>query len=319
MDGTTHVSLSPKRIAVLLGGTSAERAVSLISGDAVATALAGRGHKVTRVDPADQPLDKVDWSQIDVAFFALHGTFGEDGTAQAILEDLGVVFTGSDSHASRLAFSKSAAKERFALQGVATPDYLLIHETDSLAHIQATAQSLGYPLVCKPDAQGSSIGVSIVRDELQLADAVAACFEHQNFGLLETAITGPEWTVGVIDSEPLPPICIGTSRVFYDYNAKYNDDNTQYGFDAPDELKSRLQDIAVAACQALGTSGVARVDIMLDEIEQPWVLEVNTIPGMTGHSLIPKAAARIGMDMGHLCDLIIARSLAVGSRLRHAS
>jgi D-alanine-D-alanine ligase len=319
MDGLKPVALAPLRAAVLLGGTSAEREVSLQSGAGVATALEDRGHRITRVDPAEQPLENVDWSQVDVAFFALHGTFGEDGTAQAILENAGVPFTGSGSESSRLAFSKSAAKERFALRGIQTPNYLLIHENDSKEQILGSARRLGFPLVAKPDGQGSSIGVSIINGESELNDAVECCFEHQSFGLLEQAIVGPEWTVGVLDSDPLPPIRIGTNRVFYDYEAKYNADDTQYEFDVADDLKIRLQNVARDACRALGTNGVARVDIMLDDHDDAWVLEVNTIPGMTSHSLIPKAAAMIGLDMGQLCELIIERSLSGVARMRHAS
>jgi D-alanine-D-alanine ligase len=319
MDGIKPIALSPLRIAVLLGGTSAERAVSLNSGEAVSVALESRGHLVTRLDPAEKPLDKFDWSQVDVAFIALHGTFGEDGDAQAIFEAAAIPFTGSDSIASRLAFSKSAAKERFVLQEVATPKYLLIHETDSLAKIQSSAGQLGFPLVAKPDAQGSSIGVTMIDSEADLATGVECCFQHQQFGLLERAIVGPEWTVGVIDDNPLPPICIGTDRVFYDYEAKYNADDTRYEFEIETTLKLRLQEIAVKACQVLGTRGVARVDIMLDEQQQPWVLEVNTIPGMTDHSLIPKAAQAIGLDMGQLCELLVDRALNTTRRLRHAS
>jgi D-alanine-D-alanine ligase len=324
MDGLNSVALAPvlvtpMRIAVLLGGDSAERAVSLDSGNAVATALRARGHKITLVDPSSQSLETFNWSQVDVAFLALHGTFGEDGTAQAILEESQVAFTGSDSVASRLAFSKSAAKERFLLRQVNTPNYLLIHASDPSDQIQLSARNLGFPLVAKPDGQGSSIGVSIIANESQLAEGIAGCFEHQPFGLLEKAITGPEWTVGVIDTDPLPPICIGTNRSFYDYEAKYNADDTQYEFDIADELKNRLQATAISACQALGTTGVARVDIMLDQDEVPWVLEVNTIPGMTSHSLIPKAAAEIDLDMGQLCELIIDRTLKASRRMRHAS
>lgn len=319
MDGLQPVAIAPLRVAVLLGGDSAERAVSLDSGQAVAEALRAKNHRVTLVDPATQPLEDFAWSTVDVAFLALHGTFGEDGQAQAILECARVPFTGSGSDASRLAFSKSAAKERFALHQIATPNYLLIHETDSLEQIERAASQLQFPLVAKPDAQGSSIGVSIINNAAELDAGIKCCFEHQGFGLLEQAITGPEWTVGVIDSDPLPPICIGTNRVFYDYEAKYNADDTQYQFEAAPELKARLQETAIQACQVLGTQGVARVDIMLDKHQQPFVLEVNTIPGMTSHSLIPKAAAEIGLDMSQLCELLIDRAQQATRTLRHAS
>ncbi len=322
MDGLKPVELAPLRIAVLAGGESAERKISLQSGAACVSALEAAGHSVVTVDPAIENLDRFDWSQIDVAFLALHGTFGEDGGVQQILERRGVAFTGSGSEASRLAFSKSAAKERFVATGVPTPANFVIHETDSLEEIAARANELGYPLVVKPDAQGSSIGVTIVRSPENLTDAVSQCFYFDAYGLLETAIAGQEWTLGVIDDEPLPLIRIGTSNTFFDYEAKYEDDATRYEFvdDLDPVIRDRLTETGLAACRSLGTSGVARVDLILDESGEPTVLEVNTIPGMTDHSLVPKAAAKIGLNMTDLCNLIVSRTLAAQrSGVRKAS
>ena len=322
MDGLRPVELAPLRIAVLAGGESAERKISLQSGAACVSALEAAGHSVVTVDPAIENLDRFDWSQIDVAFLALHGTFGEDGGVQQILERRGVAFTGSGSEASRLAFSKSAAKERFVATGVPTPANFVIHETDSLEEIAARANELGYPLVVKPDAQGSSIGVTIVRSPENLTDAVSQCFYFDAYGLLETAIAGQEWTLGVIDDEPLPLIRIGTSNTFFDYEAKYEDDATRYEFvdDLDPVIRDRLTETGLAACRSLGTSGVARVDLILDESGEPTVLEVNTIPGMTDHSLVPKAAAKIGLNMTDLCNLIVSRTLAAQrSGVRKAS
>ncbi len=322
MDGLKPVELAPLRIAVLAGGDSAERKISLQSGAACASALEAAGHSVVTVDPAIENLDRFDWSQIDVAFLALHGTFGEDGGVQQILERRGVVFTGSRAEASRLAFSKSAAKERFILERVPTPSSFVIHESDSLEEIAARADRLGYPLVVKPDAQGSSIGVTVVRASESLTDAVSQCFYFDAYGLLETAVAGEEWTLGVIDDQPLPLIRIGTNHSFFDYEAKYEDDATQYEFvdDLDPIIRDRLTETGLAACHALGTSGVARVDLILDESGQPTVLEVNTIPGMTDHSLVPKAAAWIGLSMTDLCNLIVARALAAQrSDVRRAS
>ncbi len=311
MDGLRPVELAPLRIAVLAGGESAERKISLQSGSACAAALEAGGHSVVTVDPAIENLDRFDWSQIDVAFLALHGTFGEDGGVQQILERRGVAFTGSGSEASRLAFSKSAAKERFVLEGVPTPGSLVIHETDSLEEIATRADELGYPLVVKPDAQGSSIGVTLVRSPEDLNDAVSQCFYFDAYGLLESAVEGEEWTLAVIDDQPLPLIRIGTNNSFFDYEAKYEDDATRYEFvdDLDPIVRDRLTETGLAACRSLGTSGVARVDLILDKAGQPTVLELNTIPGMTDHSLVPKAAARIGLSMTALCNLIVARTL----------
>ena len=322
MEGILHSPLNPLRVAVLAGGDSAERSISLKSGAAVATALSARGHEVTSIDPAETSLETYDWSNVDVAFLALHGTFGEDGGVQQILEAHNVVFTGSDSEASKLAFSKSAAKERFTLTGISTPEYALVHKDDSPVRITRQAASIGYPLVVKPDRQGSSLGVVIVNEESALADAVAQSFVLDSFCLLERAIIGAEWTLGVIDDQPLPLIRIGTDHQFFDFEAKYNDDGTQYHFDESisDEFRNQLTEIGIEACRTLGTRGAARVDIMVDRAGQPWILEVNTIPGMTDHSLVPKAAAKIGLDMSQLCEVVIERALITGKRaLRRAS
>lgn len=323
MDGLHPVSLSPLRIAVLAGGDSAEREVSLKSGACVAEALKQRGHAVTTIDPAETQLEEVDWSRFNVAFLALHGTFGEDGGVQSLLEKHGVAFTGSGSEASRLAFSKSAAKERFRIAQVPTPEYILIHETDPRERIIEHSMRIGFPQVVKPNAQGSSIGVTMVRTPEQLEAALKLCFEFDTFAIIEREIIGSEWTLGVIDNEPLPLIHIATHRGFFDYHAKYEDDATQYLFepDLDPALAEKLTETGLRACRALGTSGVARVDIMVDEAGQPWILEVNTIPGMTDHSLVPKAAARIGLDMGQLCEVIIHRLLQERdrARMRHAS
>lgn len=322
MEGILHTPLKPLRVAVLAGGNSAERSISLKSGAAVAAALTSRGHEVISVDPAETSLDNFDWCDIDVAFLALHGTFGEDGGVQQILEAHNVVYTGSDSQASKLAFSKSAAKERFKSCEVNTPDYALIHKGDAAFQFAEQAATIGYPLVVKPDCQGSSIGVRIVKDESALAAAIEQGFALDCSCLLERAIIGSEWTLGVIDDDPLPLIRIGTDHQFFDFEAKYEDDNTEYHFDetVSDEFRSQLTEIGIAACRSLGTKGVARVDIMVDESGQPWILEVNTIPGLTDHSLVPKAATRIGLDMSQFCEVVLERAQnAAGLKLRRAS
>lgn len=292
------------RVAVLAGGDSSERAVSLESGAAVARALGERGYRVALVDPAETPLAQFAWPEHDAAFLALHGKFGEDGQVQSLLEELAVPYTGSDAAASKLAFSKSASKERFAQCGVPTLPYVLFHESDGGKRIAEQAARLGYPLIIKPDAQGSSLGVSIVREPHELAAALAACFRYDAFGILEPYVSGSEWTVGLIDDLVLPIIRIRTPREFYDYEAKYHDDSTQYEFDVdlPAGVGAAIAGAGREAGAALGTRGVARVDLMLDRNDRPWVLEVNTIPGFTSHSLIPKAAARMGISFGELCE-----------------
>ena len=298
------------RVAVLAGGDSDERSVSLKSGMAVAEALTQAGHRVLHLDPAIVELSGIDWSQFDVAFVALHGRFGEDGQVQQILDEANVPYPGSSALASRLAFSKSAAKERFEQFGVPTPRYSLIHYNDDLQQISRKADDIGYPLVVKPDTQGSSLGVSIVRSPEELPYALKLCFQYDVFGVVETMIEGTEWTVGLIDLQTLPAIKIETDREFFDWQAKYEDDQTRYIFDAdvPRAVIENMELVAQNACVALGTSGLARVDLRLDAQNHPWVLEINTVPGFTDHSLLPKAAARTGIDFVTLCDRIVRAS-----------
>lgn len=310
------VRLPRLRVAVLLGGPSAEREVSLLSGSAVAAALRKAGHQVLEIDPARVTLATQEWRDVDVAFIALHGRFGEDGQVQQILEDAGVPYTGSGVAASRLAISKSATKERFAQQGVPTAPYVLVHETDPAQHILRQAQSVGFPLVVKPDTQGSSLGVSIVPTADLLPVALTRCFQFDPFAVLERWINGTEWTAGFIDNLSLPLIRIETDHAFFDYHAKYEDDATQYRVTGglATGTETVIAGTALAACRAVGSRGIARVDLMVDSRDQPWVLEVNTIPGMTDHSLVPKAAAQLGIDFVELCERCLESALAQSRR-----
>ncbi len=310
-DGT-RTTKNKLRIAVLAGGDSSEREVSLESGACVARALARKGHHVEQLDPAEVPPASCHWDEFDIAFLALHGRFGEDGHVQAILDDLGVKYTGSNADTSRLAFSKSASKERFLQCEVPTPPYILIHESDDTSRIEKLARRVGYPLVVKPDAQGSSLGVTIVESPAELSDALAHCFSFDKFGLLESCIVGTEWTLGLLDDQPLPLIQIETGRQFYDYRAKYQDSVTRYLFEfaLPSNIVRAIENAGLRAAQSLGTRGLARVDLRVDQQNRPWVLEVNTIPGFTDHSLVPKAAARLGWNLGELCERAIRTALA---------
>jgi D-alanine-D-alanine ligase len=303
---------APWRIALLAGGDSDERVISLQSGSAVQAALASRGHVVVPIDPADVDLESLDWHQFDIAFLALHGRFGEDGQVQVILDRLGIPYTGSDANASRLAFSKSAAKERLSQFGVPTPPYVLIHYADDAERIRRMVAQVDYPLVVKPDSQGSSLGVTIVRREEDLAAALTHCFHYDSFGIVEQFIAGTEWTVGILDDLVLPPIQIATSREFFDYHAKYEDDATEYHFETPTPraLLTQIKETSADACRALQTRGLARVDLRIDEHQQPWVLEINTIPGLTDHSLVPKAAAKVGIDFAEFCERTIVAAFS---------
>lgn len=298
-------------IVVLTGGESAERDISLKSGDTVARALSSRGHRVKIVDPSLVDLDTYDWTDCDVVFIALHGTYGEDGTIQTTLDRLGIPYSGCNAATSKLTFSKSASKERFIQHNVSTPSYILIHECDNAQRIEQHARTMGYPLVVKPDAQGSSLGVTIVNSPEELPQALSRCFHYDSFGILESAIKGSEWTVSLVDDQILPLIQIETPHEFFDYEAKYLEDSTQYlfEFNLPTNVIQDILKTGANACEALGTTGIVRVDIILDRFQKPWVLEVNTIPGFTDHSLVPKAAAQAGIDFGELCERALIKCL----------
>lgn len=300
------------RVALLAGGDSAEREISLLSGDAVAGALAAAGHAIERFDPLYVELAELPLGEFDVCFVALHGGAGEDGRVQRQLARLGIPFTGSDAEACRLAMAKSASKERFLAAGIPTPDYVLAHRLETKPTIIDRLLRLGLPLVVKPDGQGSSLGVSFVTDERDLPDALQRALGYDPFVLGERLIEGRELTVAVLDREPLPTVEIVTPRPFYDYEAKYAAVTTGYSrAELPQEVHNRVQQLAVAACDALGTRGVVRVDLRLDRDNRPWVLEVNTIPGMTDHSLVPKAAAWAGISMAQLCDRMVRSAVGL--------
>ncbi|MBA3316070.1 MAG: D-alanine--D-alanine ligase [Planctomycetota bacterium] len=316
----------PWNVAVLFGGPSAEREVSLDSGREIAAALERRGHQVTAIDPgptefeAQATLRHADWKQFDGVFIALHGTFGEDGTVQRFLDAAGVPYTGSDAESSRIAFSKSAAKERFDAEGIATPAYVLVNASDPRSRAAFHAAQLGYPIVVKPDAQGSSLGVSIVRWPDELPAALEKCFALGPFGLLERYVAGTEWTVGFLGPRALPPMCVSTDHDFLDFDAKYRDESTSVSFDGQvsREVVAGIRATASRACRALDATGACRVDLRVDEQGVAWLLEVNTLPGFTSHSAVPTAAARIGIDFDELCEQVLAMSLTQRAK-RHAA
>lgn len=295
-------------VAILYGGDSAEREVSLESGAAVAEGLSQLGHRTKLFDVREDPVSSIHWSPFDTAFVALHGTYGEDGGVQAELAQLGVRYTGSSTEASQCAFDKLAAKQRFSEAGIPTPEHRPIHNDDPPESVAAKANEIGYPLVVKPARQGSSVGVSIVSDSTQLKAAVDLCFQHDTKGLIETGIAGEEWTVGLINYRCLRPVQIESATKFYDYKAKYQDDRTQYhvaDLESQRQLIGEIQTVSRDACAVVGTSGVARVDLRLDPAGKPWVLEINTVPGFTSHSLVPKAAAASGISFPELCEMAL--------------
>lgn len=301
---------TPSTVAVLSGGTSSEREISTQSGVAVARALRNRGHRVVEVDPATTLLHSWNWSDVRLAFLALHGAAGEDGAIQALLESWGVPYTGSGPRESQLAFSKTATKQVLVQLGIPTPPWQVIDHSQSASHLLDSAERLGYPLIVKPDQQGSSLGVSLVTSAESLIAACERAFLLGPVALLEQAVVGDEWTVGLLDDHPLPPIRISGFGGVFDFHAKYQSEEIQYLFDSEQGgMSDRVADVARAACLAVGTRGVARVDLMVDRIGRPFVLEINTIPGFTDHSLVPKAAARAGLSFEDLCEWCVDAAL----------
>jgi D-alanine-D-alanine ligase len=294
-------------IGVLMGGASGERPISLLTGQAVADALTGLGHCVrpTDVRPGDITRELVDG--LDVAFLALHGAWGEDGGIQAELEALGACYTGSGPEASRIAMDKVAAKQRFSECGVPTPAFRVAVPGDDAAVAEAFSL-LGPRLVAKPVAEGSSIGLGMADTAAQLAQAVRNVWAMGESALIERRVVGREFTVGVLGEEALPLIEIRTRSGSFAWKDKYESEETEYVFEhgLPAAVGARVVEAALGAHRALGCRDLSRVDVMLTAQDEPQVLEVNTIPGFTSHSLVPKAAARAGLSFGRLCERIVA-------------
>ncbi len=299
-------SLDSLRILVLSGGPGMEREVSLNSGQAVQAALKRLGHEVTVRDIGPDDLSALDLPA-DFVFIALHGEFGEDGVLQAELEARGLRYCGSDEAASRVAMNKVEAKRRFVRAGIPTPQFEVIDPTN----INYALADVRLPAVIKPVASGSSVDTSIVHTSQALRAAAPLVVDRYGEALVEQYISGYEFTVGILGDTPLPVCEIRTKREFYDYQAKYIDDDTQYVFDLdyPAELLKKIQKLSLEAHRALRCRVFSRVDCMVDRNTlEPFILEVNTIPGFTSHSLLPKAAARIGMSFDQLCQRIIELS-----------
>jgi len=301
-----------KRIGVLMGGPSAEREVSLNTGRAILQGLQEKGYQAVGID-LDPPrfFEQMKEAGIDIVFNAIHGIFGEDGRIQGALELLGIPYTGSGVLASAMAMDKGISKRLFVSAGVPTPKSEIYEKTafkDSLA--AEVAAEFGLPVVVKPVAQGSSIGVFIVDKADDLAAAMQEAWQYSEQILIEEFIKGRELTVAVLADETvrtLPIIEIVPCSGRYDYHSKYTKGATEYIVPAVlgETAVLAAQQAAIGACRVLGCRGVARVDIILDQQERPYVLEVNTIPGMTATSLVPKAAAAVGISFSDLCEQIL--------------
>ena len=301
------------RVAVMLGGHSSEREVSLDSGTAVLEALVSRSVDATAWDPAEKSLREFAGANFDRVWIALHGPGGEDGTLQGALQYLDIPYTGSGVMASALAMDKVRSKKLFQSSGIATPDFVVI---ESSTEAERAADALGYPLVLKPAGQGSSVGMTKVFDRSELGAAIDLALSFSGPALAERCVIGEEITVAVLQGEALPSIRIETPRVFYDYRAKYEEDSTRYfcpGTNS-DSAEREYGDVAVRAFEELGCSGWGRVDFMTDAAGNSFVLEVNTVPGMTSHSLVPMAAKQAGIDFAELCWRILETSVATASQ-----
>ena len=301
------------RVAVMLGGMSAEREVSLDTGQAVLDALRSRGVDAHPWDPKQKNLLDFAAAGFDRVWIALHGTGGEDGALQGALQWLGLPYTGSGVMASALAMDKIRSKHLFEACGIPTPAYAVVrHDADAVL----AAEALGLPLILKPAGQGSSVGMTKVFAHDELSEAVALALRFGGVALAERCIVGDEFTVGVLQGSALPSIRIETPRVFYDYRAKYESDRTEYHCPgtASAETEALYADLAIAAFNELGCTGWGRVDFMTGDDGKPQVLEVNTIPGMTSHSLVPMAAKQAGIDFTELCWRILETSVSEGLR-----
>jgi len=295
------------RIGVLLGGLSSERDVSLKTGESILEALRGRGHEAIPVY-VDRDLDRaLRATPIDVAFLALHGKHGEDGCVQGLLESLGIPYTGSGVLASALAMDKLKAKELFRLHNIATPPYYEFSGEITVNELEERHGSFGFPVVVKPRRGGSSLGVSRANNFAELRQAIELAKKQDDGVLVERFVKGKEVHVGILNGRVLGAIEVLPKRSFYDYQAKYTPGMTEYFYPArlaPTRYQGVLR-LAERAHQVLGCSGATRVDMMVTEGENEYVLEVNTCPGMTPTSLLPKIALGCGIDFPSLCEEIL--------------
>ncbi len=293
------------KVAVLFGGKSAEREVSLKSGAGVLAALQRQGVDAHAFDPAERPLDEL--RAFDRAFIMLHGRYGEDGTIQGALELMGIPYTGSGVMASAVGMDKWRTKLLWRAVGLPIPEFVMLDENSDFAAVE---RQLGLPLFVKPACEGSSIGVSKVRQPGELQTAWREAAKHDSLVIAEQAILGGEYTVAILGEQVLPIIKIVPATDFYDYEAKYLRDDTQYlcpcGLPEAREMELRAQ--ALEAFLALGCRGWGRVDFLMDDAGRAYLLEVNTSPGMTDHSLVPMAARVAGISYEQLVLLVLEES-----------
>ena len=297
------------KIGVLGGGVSEERDISLFSAQAACESLQRSNLDTVFIDihtsEKEGIKNLISFHKIDLAFIALHGQFGEDGGIQKILEELDVLYTGSPSAASFLAMNKAESKNIFVNKNIPTPDFIIC------SNKQEVPQSIKYPIVVKPHFSGSSLGISIVKQKGELDQAIDKAFSYKGKLILEEYIEGREMTVGILEENPLAVVEIIPKRGYYDFEAKYDDENTKFA--APAELEPRvyreIQEIGAAAHKALGCRHFSRVDMRLSKTNMPYVLEVNSIPGLTSHSLLPLSAKACGINFEKMILKMVELSL----------
>lgn len=296
---------------MLYGGDSSERDVSIETGSAIAEALERCGHRVQRVDVRSRAPEQFDRLHCDLAFIALHGAFGEDGQLQRLLEERGIPYTGSAPAASDLAMDKPAAKKRFIAHGIPTPDYAVVERTSGEAERRAAVARIGLPQIIKPDREGSSVGLATADTTDQALTGLEQSFQHGDRALIEQFITGRELTVGILGDRALPIVELRYPGRTFNNKAKYTPGVTQHIIDPrlPHGVAERVRTVALNAHRALGCRDISRVDLIINGDHTPYVLEVNTIPGMTQLSLVPDAAQAAGIGFDALCQTIAEHAL----------
>ncbi len=296
------------KVAVLMGGKAAEREVSLRSGQAVTQALIAAGVDAHSEDVSDIAQLQEIAQNYDRAFIALHGRWGEDGVVQAVLDDLQLPYTGSAMQASAIAMDKLRTKWMWMGAGLPTPGFVWVSE---FMPLNLDEFELPFPVIVKPCHEGSSIGMRKVYNKAELADAVSFAQEYDSEVLIEQWITGREFTAAVLNNEALPLIELKTTHDFYDFDAKYKANDTQYicPCDLATDLERDIQELVLQAFNVIGSKGWGRIDVMLDEDQQPWLIELNSVPGMTDHSLVPMAAKVSGRSFEKLVVEILASTL----------
>lgn len=304
------MDLKDKQIGILMGGFSSEREISLKSGNAVVGALKNLGYVVKVIDFNDEKelISKIQESGVDCIFNVLHGRFGEDGQVQKILDSLKIPYTGSGVFASQLAMDKIASREIFIKNGILVPEYRVVNSEQNFNEDMFFQE---FPLVVKPATEGSSIGLSIVENKICLFLSIENASRFDQNIIVEKYIAGREITVGILEEQPLPVIEIVPKNKFYDFQAKYTPGMTQYKVpaDLPEKVYKKAQAQGQKAHCLLGCRSFSRVDMIINNFNEPVVLEVNTIPGLTATSLLPKAAAACGISFEQLCEKMVLSAL----------